>query len=171
MVATSKVSARGTRAIVFWVAACLVLVLDQTTKLAVRSVLRVGARQTLIPGVLALLYVKNDGAAFSLGRGAGPLFVLIAAAVVCVAFAYVWREDIPLSLVLPIAGVAGGGVGNMGDRLCAGYVTDFLATSFVDFPVFNVADIFVTCGIVCALIAYNVWESRRERANGGAGGR
>ena len=159
MVATSKVSARGTRAIVFWVAACLVLVLDQTTKLAVRSVL------------LDLLYVKNDGAAFSLGRGAGPLFVLIAAAVVCVAFAYVWREDIPLSLVLPIACVAGGGVGNMVDRLCAGYVTDFLATSFVDFPVFNVADIFVTCGIVCALVAYNVWESGRERANGGAVGR
>ena len=168
MVATSKVSARGTRAIVFWVAACLVLVLDQTTKLAVRSVLRVGERQTLIPGVLDLLYVKNDGAAFSLGRGAGPLFVLIAAAVVCVAFAYVWREDVPLSLVLPIACVAGGGVGNMVDRLCAGYVTDFLATSFVDFPVFNVADIFITCGVVVAFVLWVRWDKEREAAEAGS---
>jgi signal peptidase II len=45
-----------------------------------------------------------------------------------------------------------------------GYVTDFLATTFVSFPVFNVADMFVTCGVVISFVIYTAWESRREHA-------
>ena len=56
-------------------------------------------------------------------------------------------------LTVGLSCVAGGGIGNMIDRLVQGSVTDFLATTFIDFPVFNVADIFVTCGVaVCLLI-------------------
>ncbi|MCH4084112.1 MAG: signal peptidase II [Coriobacteriaceae bacterium] len=163
---TSRLTARGYRAIWFSVVACLVLVLDQTTKLAVRSVLSVGERREFIPGVLDLLYVRNDGAAFSIGRGAGVVFVAIAALVVVGAFLLVWKQDLPMPLVVSIACVAGGGVGNMIDRLAAGYVTDFLATTFIDFPVFNVADIFVTVGVVASLVGYNIWDSRRQKARG-----
>ena len=63
-----------------------------------------------------------------------------------------------------IPGVLGGGVGNMIDRMVMGYVTDFLATTFVSFPVFNVADMFVTCGVVISFVIYTAWESRREHA-------
>ncbi len=94
------------------------------------------------------------------------VFVAIAALVVVGAFLLVWKQDLPMPLVVSIACVAGGGVGNMIDRLAAGYVTDFLATTFIDFPVFNVADIFVTVGVVASLVGYNIWDSRRQKARG-----
>ena len=63
-----------------------------------------------------------------------------------------------MSLTASVACVVGGGLGNMVDRLARGSVTDFIATAFIDFPVFNVADIAVTCGIAISLIGYLMWE-------------
>ena len=60
--------------------------------------------------------------------------------------------------------VAGGGAGNAIDRVALGAVTDFFKTTFVDFAVFNVADIFVTCGVVLAVVLYWRWDLARERA-------
>lgn len=152
--------ARGMRTMIFWLVVAIVMILDQTTKLAVRSLMEVGESRTLVPGLFDLLYVRNDGAAFSMGQGAGVLFVIIALAVLVGAFVLIWREELPLSLVISISCVAGGGVGNMIDRLAGGSVTDFIATTFIDFPVFNVADIFVTCGVIASLVGYYVWEAR-----------
>ena len=59
--------------------------------------------------------------------------------------------------------VAGGGLGNMIDRIMNGSVTDFLSFAFIDFPVFNVADMFVTVGIAYTLVAYWLFDSKRER--------
>ena len=55
------------------------------------------------------------------------------------------------------------------DRVMRGSVTDFLATTFIDFPVFNVADIFVTCGIFVSFIIYLRWDSKRERESAAVG--
>ena len=62
-----------------------------------------------------------------------------------------------------LSAVSAGGVGNMIDRIASGTVTDFFATTFVSFPVFNVADILVTCGVVASLALYFAWETRRAR--------
>lgn len=115
--------------------------------------------RTLIPGVLALLRVENTGAAFSIGQGSSWIFVICAMAAFVVACTLVWRNDLPLPLILSLGCVAGGGVGNMIDRLATGSVTDFLATTFISFPVFNVADIFVTCGVAVSLVLYLRWEA------------
>ena len=145
----------------------VVVVLDQATKAAVRHLLDVGESAGFIPGVLDLKLVENTGAAFSLGRGAGPLFIAVAIAILAAGWVFVWkRTDAPLSLAISIACVAGGGVGNMIDRMVMGYVTDFLATTFVSFPVFNVADMFVTCGVIISFVIYTAWESRRGPAEG-----
>ena len=48
-------------------------------------------------------------------------------------------------------------------------MTDFLATTFVDFPVFNVADIFVTCGVVVSFVWYARWDVQQERLRKGRG--
>ena len=56
--------------------------------------------------------------------------------------------------VVGMAMVAGGAIGNAIDRLAFGFVTDFIATTFIDFPVFNVADIGITVGVVLALVGY-----------------
>jgi signal peptidase II len=55
-------------------------------------------------------------------------------------------------------------VGNAIDRVVAGRVTDFFATTFVDFAVFNVADVFITCGVVASFVLWARWDSARERA-------
>ena len=152
-------SRRGSRILIFWLLAGLVVLIDQATKAAVRVTSPTpGYMGTLIPGVIDLVHVENTGAAFNIGQGAGSLFVVVALAVSCLAFAFVCTQDMPLSLTVSIACVVGGGLGNMVDRLMRGSVTDFIATAFMDFPVFNVADIAVTCGIAVSLIGYLMWE-------------
>jgi len=145
----------------------VVVVLDQATKAAVRHLLAVGESVDFVPGVLDLRLVHNTGAAFSLGEGAGLFFVLVAIVVLIAGWVFVWKHpDVPFALAVTVACVAGGGVGNMIDRLFMGYVTDFFATTFVSFPVFNVADTFVTCGVIASFVIYTVWESRRGLAAG-----
>lgn len=153
-------SRRGMGVIAFWFTVMLAVITDQATKVAVRHLMPLGTpSRTLIPGVLDLARVENTGAAFSIGQGSSWLFVLCAVVAFVVACTLVWRNDLPFPLVFSLGCVAGGGVGNMIDRLATGSVTDFLATTFIDFPVFNVADIFVTCGVAVSLVLYLRWEA------------
>ena len=140
------------------------VVLDQVTKAWARAALATG-RVTVVPGYLDLLLVKNTGAAFSFGSGATWVFALLAVVIVGACAAWVVHErEMPPALACSLGAVAGGGVGNLIDRVAAGEVTDFFATTFVDFPVFNVADIFVTCGVVLVLAFWWRWDKEREGA-------
>ena len=165
---TKSRPSRATRLALFVLVAAAVVLLDQLSKAAVRAALVPGEPVTLIPGVMDLSLVYNTGAAFSLGEGAGPLFVAIAAVISCAGLWVAWRRtDVPMSLLLVIAGVAGGGIGNAIDRVTLGAVTDFFKTTFIDFAVFNVADIFVTCGVFVALALWWRWDAARERSEAG----
>lgn len=144
---------RRTRITLFLVMAAVAVILDQIVKAWVRSALpKTGDTAPFIPGVLRLLHVENTGAAFSMGEGKGFFFVAIAVAIFILALLAVWKEELSVPFALALGTVAGGGIGNMIDRLVQGSVTDFFATQFMDFPVFNVADIFVTLGVICVLI-------------------
>ena len=144
---------RRTRITLFLVMAAAAIILDQIVKAWVRSALpKTGDTAPFIPGVLRLLHVENTGAAFSMGEGKGFFFVAIAVAIFILALLAVWKEELSVPFALALGAVAGGGIGNMIDRLIQGSVTDFFATQFMDFPVFNVADIFVTLGVICVLI-------------------
>ena len=146
-------------------AAAAVVALDQVTKALVRGSLVPGKPVTLIPHVMDLSLVYNTGAAFSMGEGKGLLFVLVAAGIALGCAVLAWREDdVPVPLVVTLGCVAGGGVGNAIDRVVAGKVTDFFATTFMDFAVFNVADIFITCGVIIALVLWVHWDREREAA-------
>ena len=130
----------------------IVLLLDQLSKAFMRTYLADGPRE-FIPGVLGLRLTENTGAAFSMGEGSQWLFVVIAL-VVCTA-ALIWvalDNTLSLGLVCSLGLVVGGGLGNLIDRVCLGAVTDFFATEFMTFPVFNVADIGITCGVVLTLL-------------------
>ena len=160
-------SVRVRRLALFVLVAAAVVALDQASKAAVRAALVPGEPVTLIPGVMDLSLIYNTGAAFSLGEGAGMLFVAIAAAM-CAGGVYVaWRRtDVPLPLLLTCACVVGGGIGNAIDRVALGAVTDFFKTTFMSFAIFNVADIFVTCGVPVALILWWRWDVAREASEG-----
>lgn len=168
MQASNGFSRQGMSVVAFWLTAILVVIADQATKVAVRHLMPLGSpARPFIPGVIDLYRVENTGAAFSIGRGATWLFVLCAAAAFLVACYLVWSNELPFSLVLSLGCVAGGGVGNMIDRVATGSVTDFLATTFISFPVFNVADIFVTCGVMVSLLLYLRWEATQGRLEHG----
>lgn len=131
-----------------------ILVLDQLSKLAVRSI---GASLsfTLIPGIIDVRYVENTGAAFSLGEGHGLMFVALAIAVVAAVAIYILRTpEISKAECAGLAAVCAGALGNAIDRVLFGFVTDFIATTFIDFPVFNVADIAITCGVAVAVLSF-----------------
>lgn len=166
----SVLKGRGMHIFLFWLVVILVVAVDQATKAAAIEVLEDGPK-TLLPGIMNLIHVENTGAAFSLGQGGGVFFVIAAVCFFVASTYFVWSEpDLPFGVVVSIGLVAGGGLGNMIDRLMNGSVTDFLATAFMDFPVFNVADMCVTVGIVCAVVGYWLWDSRKDQGEGPVGG-
>ena len=153
----------GIRLAIFCWAGAIAFSLDQLTKRWVLSNIPAGSRRPFIPGMLDLFHVQNDGAAFSIGSGR-PLFFAALTAVVVLGMMYiVMREkNLPYPLIAILGLVAGGGIGNGLERVAHGSVTDFLATTFMNFAIFNVADIFVTCGIIAACVYWFVWDSKRR---------
>ena len=126
---------------VVWVA------LDQGVKFLVRAAIPLHTSQTFLPGLFDLTYIRNTGAAFSILRSQTWLLTVLSGIAVVVLLVLLLRRTLPsklgmLSLSLLLAGAAG----NFIDRLAFGYVTDMFQTTFMNFPVFNVADIGVVVG-------------------------
>ena len=132
------------------------VVVDQATKYLVRSLLVDGAwSMPSLPGFMRFEFVANRGASFGMGEGFGFAFAVLAIAVVLGIGWYVRTAKVMSKVELVgLAMVAGGAIGNMIDRLSNGFVTDFFCTEFISFPVFNVADIGITCGVAIALIGF-----------------
>lgn len=132
-----------------------VVAADQLTKYLVVANIPLYGEVPFLPGVLGLTYVQNTGAAFSSFQGMqwlfGVIFLLFTLAVLWEYF----KKPMPFSVFERwcIAGIYAGGLGNMLDRLRLGYVVDMLKTEFMDFPVFNVADCFITCGCIGLMIS------------------
>ena len=135
----------------------LILVgLDQWTKgLAVRF-LKNQEPVAVIKGVFEFSYLENRGAAFGMLQNRQFFFFLIGIAVLAAILYMMWRmpetpKYRPLAVCLML--VAAGAVGNMIDRMTQNYVVDFLYFRLIDFPVFNVADCYITVSTVILLIA------------------
>ena len=123
---------------------------DLLTKRLAVNALQDGKRIPLIPGVLEFYYIQNRGAAFGIFQNGTFILGLIStAALVALIFFYTrvpgGRKYLPLRLVLIFT--AAGAAGNLYDRITLQYVRDFIYFSLIDFPVFNVADIYVTCSV------------------------
>lgn len=144
------------RACVALIAAVTTLALDYVTKVFVKNTLMVtGENVPVIPGILSFRFVANKGAAFSLGEGMGLIFVAFAALVIVAILQYLTRtRQVSKLETLGLGLVAGGALGNAIDRLMLGYVVDFIATDFIDFPVFNVADIGICVGVFFAFVGF-----------------
>ncbi len=153
----SKLKACGIAAI--FVAAGLFL--DQLTKSLAVTYLAGQEPDVLIPGVLEFKYLENQGAAFGMFQNMQWIFVIFSLVVsALVIFAY-WRiptgkrsdgerSYVPLRVCAVM--LLAGAVGNCIDRLRTGYVVDFIYFRLIDFPIFNVADIFVTTSVILLIV-------------------
>lgn len=133
----------------------LLLVIDQWTKLLAIACLKDQADIELIPGVFRLHYLENHGAAFGILKDQQWVFLLLAVIFLAAAVVLYLRMPfttrmLPLRLITVF--IAAGALGNMIDRIFRHYVVDFLYFSLIDFPVFNVADIYITCCAVLLVI-------------------
>ena len=140
---------RGTFLAAFLAGMAILTLLDQWTKsLAVRHLMN-QKPVVLIPDVFQLYYSENRGAAFGMLQGGQTFFMVVTLAVLGAVAYSLWR--IPLKkrfapLAFCLLRLASGAAGNMIDRALQGYVVDFLYFSLINFPIFNVADCYVTTG-------------------------
>ena len=113
-----------------------------------RAHLVAGETRIVLAHLLYLTSVHNQGAAFGLFPGRQPVFIVTSLIVLAVIAIY-WLRTRPREwpLVIALAMVTAGAVGNLIDRAVIGQVTDFFEFGFVDFPVFNVADIGIVGGV------------------------
>ena len=135
--------------------AAAAVVLDQLTKALVVANIPLFGRVNVIDGLFSLTYTQNTGAAFSSFEGARWLFVVIFAVF---AAAIIWefsKKRWPFTTFdrWCIVAIFAGGLGNVIDRVRLGYVVDMIKTEFIDFPVFNVADCFITCGCIALMVS------------------
>lgn len=127
--------------------------IDWLAKSWAQATLRPGVHEFDL-GIVDLTLVHNAGAAFGLGQGNGVAFIVLAIVVCVAAVAWlIFAKRRSAFEVLGLALIVAGGIGNCIDRLMYGHVTDFICFTFIDFPVFNVADICVTCGVIVFIIA------------------
>ena len=137
--------------------AAVAVALDQITKAMTVASIPLHTRIPFWRGVFHFTYVQNTGAAFSSFLGQQWLFALIFA-VFTVLLIYEMKKNTmgfkPFERWCLVA-IWAGGLGNMIDRVRLGYVVDMIEVEFIRFPVFNVADCFITCGCVL-LIAHLV---------------
>lgn len=138
----------------FWIASFIVFFLDQLTKYWVVQTFSLGQTLPLLPGIFHLTYVTNTGAAFSLlsGKVEWLRWLSLGVSLVLIALA-LFGPVLNLWDQLGYGLILGGAIGNGIDRFVLGYVVDFLDFRLINFAVFNVADSFISIGIVCLLIA------------------
>ncbi|MDO4973715.1 MAG: signal peptidase II [Eubacteriales bacterium] len=137
--------------------AVLVIILDQGVKYWVSGAIHMeSAGETFIPGILSIINVHNDGAAFSFlsGSNARIYFIILTGVftvlvIIALATKFISGPLARWSIVM----VTAGGISNCIDRVIYGYVQDMFKCEFVNFPVFNVADIFITVFALLFVIA------------------
>ena len=128
---------------------------DQFTKYLTVANIALYADVPFIPGLLQLTYVQNTGAAFSSFEGQQWLFAVVFAVFTGLVLYEYFRKPMPFTTLERwcIAAIYGGGLGKMIDRVRMGYVVDMIETTFIEFPVFNVADCFITCGCIAMMVS------------------
>ena len=151
-------------------AAAAILALDQWVKYWVTVNLPLGESMPLLPSFMQLRTVHNYGAAWSSFSGMRWLLVAVTSIIV-LAVTYVLIRRIvrhPLGVAACFL-ILSGGLGNIIDRVRLGYVVDMFDFQFMNYPVFNVADIAVVCGAVLAAVYY-LWfyekYDKKDRQDG-----
>ena len=146
----------------FWVPAIIGVILDRFTKYLIVQNFTLTETFPLLPGVFHFTYVTNTGAAFSLFQGGVWLLwlsLLVSLGLIALA---ILSPSLKRFEQLGYGFVLGGAMGNGIDRFATGYVVDFIDFRVINFPIFNLADIFINVGIICLLISTFLYTSSGE---------
>lgn len=161
-------SEKQTRKIFYYLAGIIsflaLLFIDQITKMRAVATLKNQEPIVLIDGVFELHYLENFGAAFGILQGQRTFFVIMTILILVVVF-YIYAR-MPMTkrfnaLRVLLVLIAAGALGNFIDRTKQGYVVDFFYFSLIDFPIFNVADIYVTTAAI-ALVVFIIFYYKDE---------
>ncbi|MBD9207479.1 MAG: signal peptidase II [Clostridiales bacterium] len=146
---------------------------DQLLKYWVVRHLEIGQSAAFLPGLVRLTRLHNTGAAWGSFSGSTALLTAVTA-VLLVAVAWLVLKKVirhPLGLCAAML-VLGGGIGNMIDRICRGYVVDMFDLEFMSYPIFNLADCFVVVGVILGAVYYlwfyDKYDGRKAKHDDGA---
>ena len=149
----------------------LVLLADLLTKgLIIPNLIpNVGDRVGIIPKLISFIYVKNYGAAWGI-LGGRNIFLIVMSIVILALFITFYvlrvkkvRNNSSCLLGISVGLIAGGCIGNLFDRLVFGYVRDFINFDFMNFPVFNFADIALTFGVIIMVIYFLFFFAKEDK--------
>jgi signal peptidase II len=140
---------------IYWILIIVIIALDQFTKfLAIRDLMPVGTIE-LLPGIFHLTFTRNTGAAFSILRDKQLILIVFTFLVILFLVGFLFRQirgNGSVLLLFSLAMIIGGAVGNLIDRMRFNYVVDFADFAFINFAVFNVADVFITFGTIALMV-------------------
>ena len=133
--------------------AIVIVIIDRVTKILAETFIADDQVIGVIPEVFSFVYTENTGAAFSILSDKTWLLSIVSVAF-CVGVIIYWILKKPNKKMLctSVSLIFAGALGNAIDRIMYGYVVDFIRTDFIDFPVFNVADIAITIGAALLMI-------------------
>lgn len=141
------------RKVSIFISILLLILMDQAVKGYVVKEIPLGGMRRFIPKVVSLTYLKNSGAAFSMLENQQWFFAIITLIAMGAALVYLYRHiKGSLWLLLGLTLIISGGIGNFIDRVRQGFVVDMFHLDFMNFAIFNVADIYLTVGVGLLLI-------------------
>lgn len=138
-----------------------IILLDQLTK-----ILLLNKNITIIPCFINFTYTENTGAAF--GIGSSNIIMVIIVNIIILGFVIKFLKDnserINFLISIPLIAILAGGISNLIDRLCRGFVIDFIDVNIFNFPNFNIADISIVLGIftLIAVITKQIIVEKKE---------
>ncbi|MBQ8783827.1 MAG: signal peptidase II [Clostridia bacterium] len=145
-------------------------VIDQIIKFFIERDLRPVEEIPFIDGFLHWEYVQNTGAAFgSFSDNTTLLSIITGIIIFCGIVAIIIKKINHKLLLVTTVMIISGGLGNLIDRITRGYVVDFICVEFIDFPVFNFADILVTCGafMLIGYLLFDIYKDYKAKKNQG----
>ncbi|MCL2662326.1 MAG: signal peptidase II [Oscillospiraceae bacterium] len=151
--------------------AALIVALDQFFKQWILRTLDLGAEgPVVIPGILRLTRWENDGAMLNILAGQQWLLAAIAFGAAIVLVMILLRYNEGFWGTIGLAAVLGGTIGNLADRIFNdGKVVDMFETIFMRFPIFNIADIFITLGFLTFLVHFIILTIKSEKTEKAGG--
>lgn len=129
------------------------IVADQILKNWIVANIQLGDTEKIWPNFLSLTYIKNDGAAWSSFSGQQWFFLVLTPIVLVVALWFLWKKMAQNWYFIGLTLIIAGALGNFIDRIRQGFVVDMFQTEFINFPIFNIADILLSVGFVLLFIA------------------